>query len=44
MKSELMEKHGFHTLPAIFIKGALIGGFTELETLYRTGHLEKKFF
>ena len=43
IQQELIERTGFHTLPAIFIKGTLIGGFLDVDALQRTGDLEKKF-
>ena len=43
IQQERIERTGFHTLPAIFIKGTLIGGFLDVDALQRTGDLEKKF-
>jgi glutaredoxin len=43
IQQELMDLHGLHTLPVVFIKGTLVGGFYEVDALHRTGNLEKKF-
>ena len=39
--SEMVERSGQRTVPQIFIDGKPIGGFTELEKIYRAGKLIK---
>ncbi len=37
----LMEKTGLRTVPQIFINDQLIGGFTDMDTLNKSGELDK---
>jgi glutaredoxin 3 len=39
--NELKQRTKMMTVPQIFIKGKLIGGYTELSALYDDGELEK---
>jgi glutaredoxin 3 len=39
--SALKQKTGLRTVPQIFIKGELIGGFTDLLALQQSGKLQK---
>lgn len=37
---KLSEKTGFQTVPQIFIKNELVGGFSELSALHKSGQLK----
>lgn len=41
-RAEIIEKHNWQTVPAIFIGNELIGGYDELHALHTAGELEKK--
>ena len=40
-RKELWEKHGWRTVPAIFIDGELVGGHDQLAELDRSGELDR---
>ena len=40
--AQLIQKTGMRTVPQIFIDDELVGGFTELNALEKSGELDKK--
>ncbi len=38
-RNDLAAKHNHHTVPMIFIDGAFVGGFSELQTMDEAGKL-----
>ena len=39
VRAEIMEKYGHETVPAVFIKGAFIGGYDDVKALSDAGKL-----
>ena len=40
--AQLIQKTGMRTVPQIFIEDELVGGFTELNAMEKSGELDKK--
>lgn len=40
-RRELVEKHGWRTVPAIFIDGKLVGGYDQLAEMESSGELDR---